>query len=144
MKTTFLAIALALCAFAPLREAFAAKPVYVPRGEAASVTESAAPDAAATALAETDATDAPDEAETPATAPAASQAPADPSAGATPAALASRRVAWYDKFSAVEGSTLFWILHTAREKAERGESTEELEAAFDAVVALWLAEDEED
>ena len=52
--------------------------------------------------------------------------------------------AWYDRFSAPEGSYIYWILRCAREKAAKGESTDDLKLAFDKVIATWLSNNDDD
>jgi hypothetical protein len=47
---------------------------------------------------------------------------------------------WYEKFSAVEGSKLYWILRVAKERAERGDDVSSLKKAFDETMAKWLNE----
>lgn len=47
---------------------------------------------------------------------------------------------WYEKFSAVGGSKLYWILRVAKERAERGEDVSSLKKAFDETMEKWLNE----
>lgn len=47
---------------------------------------------------------------------------------------------WYEKFSAVEGSKLYWILRVAKERAKRGDDVSSLKKAFDETMAKWLNE----
>lgn len=58
-----------------------------------------------------------------------------------PAGLVKIQTEWYERFHAVGGSKLYWILRVARERAEKGEDVSQLKAAFDATMNRWLKEE---
>ena len=58
-----------------------------------------------------------------------------------PADLVKIRTEWYERFHAVGGSKLYWILKVARERAEKGEDVSRLKAVFDATMNRWLMEE---
>lgn len=58
-----------------------------------------------------------------------------------PADLVKIQTEWYERFHAVGGSKLYWILRVARERAEKGEDVSQLKAAFDATMNRWLKEE---
>lgn len=58
-----------------------------------------------------------------------------------PADLVKIKAEWYERFHAVGGSKLYWILRVARERAEKGEDVSQLKAAFDATMNRWLKEE---
>ena len=58
-----------------------------------------------------------------------------------PADLVKVQTEWYERFHAVGGSKLYWILRVARERAEKGEDVSQLKAAFDATMNRWLKEE---
>ena len=57
-----------------------------------------------------------------------------------PVQPASERTAWHDSIEAENGSKAYWILYMAREKAVRGEDTEELAKAFAQTLSKWIAQ----
>lgn len=58
-----------------------------------------------------------------------------------PTDLVKIQTEWYERFHAVGGSKLYWILRVARERAEKGEDVSQLKAAFDATMNRWLKEE---
>lgn len=62
--------------------------------------------------------------------------------GVDPVALVKIQTEWYGRFTAVPNSKLWWILRIAKEKAERGESVDDLKEAFDRTIEAWLKEGE--
>ena len=58
-----------------------------------------------------------------------------------PAELVKVETEWYERFHAVGGSKLYWILKVARERAEQGEDVSRLKAVFDATMNRWLMEE---
>lgn len=62
--------------------------------------------------------------------------------GVDPVALAKIQAEWYERFKATPSSKLWWILRIAKEKAERGESVDDLKEAFDRTIEAWLKEGE--
>lgn len=48
---------------------------------------------------------------------------------------------WYEKFVAKGGSKADWILKMASERAESGQSVDDLKKIFDDVMRGWLEED---
>lgn len=57
-----------------------------------------------------------------------------------PVQPASERTAWHDSIEAENGSKAYWILYMAREKAVRGEDTEDLAKAFAQTLSKWMAQ----
>ena len=57
-----------------------------------------------------------------------------------PTELVKIQTEWYEKFQAVGGSKLWWILRVAKPRAERGEDVSELKKAFDETMEKWLME----
>jgi len=47
---------------------------------------------------------------------------------------------WYDRIEAEKGSRAYWILYAAREKAVRGEDTEDLAKVFAQTLSKWMAQ----
>lgn len=47
---------------------------------------------------------------------------------------------WHDRIEAEKGSRAYWILYAAREKAVRGEDTEDLAKAFAQTLSKWIAQ----
>lgn len=47
---------------------------------------------------------------------------------------------WHDRIEAEKGSRAYWILYAAREKAVRGEDTEDLAKAFAQTLSKWMAQ----
>lgn len=55
--------------------------------------------------------------------------------------LVNIQTEWYDKFHAVQGSKIWWILRVAKKRAERGEDVSNLKKAFDETMEKWFLED---
>ena len=49
---------------------------------------------------------------------------------------------WYEKFVAKGGSKADWILKMVNERAERGQSVDDLKKIFDDAMMGWLEEED--
>ena len=59
-----------------------------------------------------------------------------------PVDMIKTRLEWYERLVAVPASKAWWLLQIAKERAEKGESVEQLKLLFDKTIQDWL--DEED
>ena len=57
-----------------------------------------------------------------------------------PVTPASERTAWYDSIDAEKGSKAYWILYMARERAKRGENTDDLAKSFVETLYKWMSQ----